>query len=523
MLSFGSGGWFFGSLRRRCGPVLFPQSGELRLYIRSEAGFGQMYAGVGGAFAQFQARVKGFFLLGSFSNCSSIWRSPVAGFGLKVSSLGLSSLTPESGLHRSVGSSSPLFVEEVRGCSEHLLDLGLVFKRRVALYKAALVLQGMERDERSQITWERYCRVIHRLPMPFVGDELHHPGWNSCSSCHGDASADRRYLVLPSFISGRIYAIDTKADPRAPSLYKYVDPKEIAEKTGLAFPHTAHCLASWWEKPGHSPLFGYDFWYQPRHKTMISTSLGAPKAFSKGFDLQDVADGFYGSHLHVYSWPGGEMKQLIDLGDTGLIPLEIRFLHDPSKDIGYVGSALSSNMLRFFKNSDESWSHQAIENWVLPEMPGLITDFLISLDDRFFYFVNWLHGDIRQYNIEDPKNPVLTGQGGEGVYYKRVVPLRLLEKTAGKSLRGGPQMIQLSLDGKRLYATNSLYSVWDRQFYPELMDKGSHIIQIDVDTVKGGLSINPDFFVDFGDEPDGPALAHEMRYPGGDCTSDIWI
>ncbi|KAF3572270.1 hypothetical protein F2Q69_00059824 [Brassica cretica] len=140
-------------------------------------------------------------------------------------------------------------------------------------------------------------------------------------------------------------------------------------------------------------------------------------------------------------------------------------------------------------------------------MPGLITDFLISLDDRFFYFVNWLHGDIRQYNIEDPKNPVLTGQ------------------IWGKSLRGGPQMIQLSLDGKRLYATNSLYSVWDRQFYPELMDTGSHIIQIDVDTVKepDGLSINPDFFVDFGDEPDGPALAHEMRYPGGDCTSDIWI
>ncbi|CAN7055963.1 unnamed protein product [Brassica oleracea var. botrytis] len=89
-----------------------------------------------------------------------------------------------------------------------------------------------------------YCSVIHRLPMPFLGDELHHSGWNSCSSCHGDASADRRYLVLPSFISGRIYAIDTKADPRAPSLYKYVDPKEIAEKTGLAFPHTTHCLGS---------------------------------------------------------------------------------------------------------------------------------------------------------------------------------------------------------------------------------------------------------------------------------------
>lgn len=51
-----------------------------------------------------------------------------------------------------------------------------------------------------------------------------------------------------------------------------------------------------------------------------------------------------------------------------------------------------------------------VQNWILPEMPGLITDFLISLDDRFLYFVNWLHGDIRQYNIEDPKNPVLAGQ-----------------------------------------------------------------------------------------------------------------
>ncbi|KAG7543034.1 Selenium-binding protein [Arabidopsis thaliana x Arabidopsis arenosa] len=412
-----------------------------------------------------------------------------------------------------------------------------------------------------------YSSVIHRLPMPFVGDELHHSGWNSCSSCHGDASADRRYLVLPSFISGRIYAIDTKENPRAPSLYKYVDPKELLIRLDWRFHIWLIALPrvrSWCpvlemkrEMPrgmgfffltliltsriGHSPLFGYDFWYQPRHKTMISTSLGAPKAFSKGFDFQHVADGLYGSHLHVYSWPGGEMKQLIDLGPTGLIPLEIRFLHDPSKDTGFVGSALSSNMIRFYKNSDDTWSHEAsevvisvkplkVENWILREMPGLITDFLISLDDRFFYFVNWLHGDIRQYNIEDPKNPVLTGQIWVGGLLQKSSPYKAVGEDGntyqfdvpqikGKSLRAGPQMIQLSLDGKRLYATNSLFSAWDRQFYPELMDKGSHIIQIDVDTDKGGLTINPDFFVDFGDEPDGPALAHEMRYLGG----SIWI
>jgi len=46
---------------------------------------------------------------------------------------------------------------------------------------------------------------------------------------------------------------------------------------------------------------------------------------------------------------------------------------------------------------------------------------------------------------------------------------------------------------------------------------------LDVDTVKGGFTMNKDFAIDFGDEPEGPAFAHEVRYPGGDCTSDIWL
>ena len=39
----------------------------------------------------------------------------------------------------------------------------------------------------------------------------------------------------------------------------------------------------------------------------------------------------------------------------------------------------------------------------------------------------------------------------------------------GNPVHGGSQMLQLSLDGKRLYSTTSLYSVWDKQFYPELV------------------------------------------------------
>ena len=47
---------------------------------------------------------------------------------------------------------------------------------------------------------------------------------------------------------------------------------------------------------------------------------------------------------------------------------------------------------------------------------------------------------------------------------------------------------------------------------PTLSRKGSMLLQIDVDTVNGGLQLNNDFLVDFGEEPDGPVLAHEVIF-----------
>ena len=78
-------------------------------------------------------------------------------------------------------------------------------------------------------------------------------------------------------------------------------------------------------------------------------------------------------------------------------------------------------------------------------------------------------------------------------------------------------MLQLSLDGKRLYVTDSLFSSWDNQFYPTIAKQGSLMLQLDADTKTGGLTLNDRFLVDFGKEPDGPA-AHEMRFPMGDST-----
>ncbi|NWR65262.1 SBP1 oxidase, partial [Bucorvus abyssinicus] len=88
-----------------------------------------------------------------------------------------------------------------------------------------------------------------------------------------------------------------------------------------------------------------------------------------------------------------------------------------------------------------------------------------------------------------------------------------------KRVYGGPSKLQLSLDGRRLYVTNSFYSTWDKQFYPDVVREGSVMLQIDVDTEKGGLCVNKNFLVDFGKEPHGPCLAHDIRFPCGDATS----
>ena len=57
-----------------------------------------------------------------------------------------------------------------------------------------------------------YSQVIHRLEMPGIGDELHHMGWNACSSCHDDASMSRKYLILPGVRSNKLHIVDTVTD-----------------------------------------------------------------------------------------------------------------------------------------------------------------------------------------------------------------------------------------------------------------------------------------------------------------------
>jgi selenium-binding protein 1 len=397
-----------------------------------------------------------------------------------------------------------------------------------------------------------YGKVSHRLEMPYVGDELHHYSWSMCSSCHGKPGAARRYLVVPGLESSNVHIIDA-ADPRRTKLHKVIRGEELAARVNLSGPHTVHCgpdgniivsmlgdargngpggfvvldqefeVVGRWDKSTEGMHANYDFWYQPRHNVMVSSEWAAPTVIRQGFKGEDVEAGKYGQRLHFWDWTGRRVVQTVDMADQGRVPLEVRFHHNPSSTHGFVGAALSTAVWHWHKAGNKWEASKVIQ--VEPvkvegqdaPLPGLMTDIVLSMDDRFLYLSNWLHGDVRQYDVSDPAKPKLTGQVWLGGKLGKGRDVR------GRRSFAGPQMLQLSLDGKRLYLTDSLYSAWDNQFYPDLAKKGSLMVQLDCDTKAGGMELNERFLVDFGAEPGGPARAHEIRFPGGDCTSDIWV
>ena len=398
---------------------------------------------------------------------------------------------------------------------------------------------------------ETYGEIVHRAPMPNVGDELHHYGWNVCSSaCHSNLRRDA--LIVPGFRSSRIHILDA-SDPRRPEVAKVIEPAEVVEKTGYTGPHTVHCMPGdmvtvsmlgdangdgpggfavldakdfsvlgRWERDRGPQELMYDFWYQPRAGTLVSSEWAVPNTFRDGFDPADVAAGRYGRRLHFWDLERRANVQTVDLGEEGLIPLEIRWQHDPDSVQGFVGATLSSNIVRFARE-DGAWgagkvidvANEELEGWPLEGgVPGLITDLVLSMDDRDLFFSNWLHGDLRHYDVSDPARPELRSQvwlggllGRDGGHPK-----------AGRPLTGGPQMLQASLDGERVYVTNSLYSTWDNQFYPGLE---GWLAKLDR-RADGTYALDPDFFVDFSKLDTGPARPHEIHLPGGDCTTEIF-
>ncbi len=405
-----------------------------------------------------------------------------------------------------------------------------------------------------------YGNVVQTLPMPNDGDELHHFGWNACSSALCPYAAhphvERRYLIVPGLRSSRIYVIDTKPDPRQPRIVKIIEPDELAGRAGYSRPHTSHCgpdgiymsalgapdgdgpggifildhdsfdVRGRWELDRGPQYLAYDFWWHLGYDTMITSEWGTPKMVEGGLNPEILLKGGYGHQLHIWDLPKRRHRQVIDLGAEYQIVLELRPAHDPTKAYGFAGVVTSlkdlSSSVWIWHLDGNVWSAQKVieipaepaDPDQLPPMlkgfkavPPLVSDINLSLDDRFLYVSCWGTGEFLQYDVSDPFKPKKTGSLHLGGIVRRAGHPR------SGTINGGPQMVEVSRDGHRAYVTNSLYQTWDDQFYPEGLR--GWLAKIDLKP-GGGIELDPKFFVE------SKQRLHQVHLEGGDASSDSY-
>ena len=405
-----------------------------------------------------------------------------------------------------------------------------------------------------------YGLLTGRLDMPGVGDELHHFGWNACSSAlcpwAPHPHVERRYLLVPGLRSSNIHVVDTKGD--APTIVKTINKDEIAAKTGYSRPHTIHCgpdgiyvsalgnpegdgpggiflldhedfsVKGPWENDRGPQELAYDFWWHLNFGTLITSEWGTPNMVEDGLIGELLLGNQYGHKLHVWDLDKRTHKQEIDLGPEHQMVLELRPAHDPSKAYGFVGvvtstADLSASVWLWERADDGTVSVEKVisipaepaETDQLPPLlqpfgavPPLVTDISLSVDDQDLYVSCWGTGELKRFDVSNPKAPRETGSVRlGGIVSKAAHP-------ASGPLNGGPQMVETSRDGKRIFLTNSLYAAWDAQFYPNGID--GWFVKLDAGE-DGSLTVDPNVFVPYsGERP------HQVRLSGGDASSDSY-
>jgi selenium-binding protein 1 len=410
---------------------------------------------------------------------------------------------------------------------------------------------------------QSYGEVAGRLDLPNVGDELHHFGWNACSTAlcpyAPHPHVERRYLIVPGIRSSRIHVIDTKPDPRKLQIVKTIEPSDVFKRTGYSRPHTVHCgpegiyvsalgapdgtgpggiflidhydfnVLGRWEVDRGPQELAYDFWWHLGHDTLISSEWGTPNKIEQGLQPDQLLSSGYGHQLHVWNLRKRKHEQVIDLGKEYQMVLELRPSHDPNRTYGFVGVVISlkdlSASIWLWNRDNGKWGAKKVieipaepaEPDLLPPLlqgfkavPPLVTDLNLSLDDKWLYVSCWGTGELRRYDVSVPDSPKLTSVLQIGGIVRRAPH----PGDPNLRLNGGPQMVEVSRDGKRVYLTNSLYAAWDEQFYPEGIR--TWLVKADAAS-EGSLHFDPKFFVSSNEH-----RLHQAHLDGGDTSSDSY-
>jgi len=365
-----------------------------------------------------------------------------------------------------------------------------------------------------------FGRIVNRIDMPNVGDELHHFGY----------SADQKRLIVPGLFSNRIHVFDVKGGGRRLTLRAVND--RLATESGYIIPHSVIAssrgralitmigAATGTTQPGGivaiddetgafegyfgpgsardpdtlGPRYMYDFDSLADANRGISTTFGPPALCGGAID-----PGCLGGEVAVWDLQTRQVIQTADLGaNSGA--LEVRFIDEPGTRRAFINTpGTSAVWLADDDDGDGVYEFQQ----VLGPADGLLipADMLLSYDHRFMYITNWFGNTVQQFDTTDPFHPVLTNT------------VRVPH----------PNMLRLSPDNRRLYVSNSLLTTWDNDPNfgpPRNADYGIWLFT--VDATSGALTSvtsGGDAWVSFANvqrkTTTGPAGPHMMLFDPG--------
>ena len=216
---------------------------------------------------------------------------------------------------------------------------------------------------------------------------------------------------------------------------------------------------------------------------MVTSEWGTPDTFENGLVPEVLLGSKYGRRLHFWDLHKRKHLQEIDFGEEHQLVFELRPAHDPTKAYGFVNCVislkdLSSSIWTWYRDGDKWAVKKIIEIPAEPADPrpaaadaegfqggaaarhrhrpvdGRPLPLRLLLGHRRPAAVRRLRP------VQRRSSPARCGSAGSSSRASH-------PKARNGALNGGPQMVEISRDGKRVYFTNSLYGAIDPQFYPE--------------------------------------------------------
>ncbi len=322
-------------------------------------------------------------------------------------------------------------------------------------YVAAIGLDG--RPDSMQVldldpASATYGTIVGRVDMPNVGDELHHFGWNACSSAlcpyAPHPHVERRYLVVPglALLADPHRRHQAGQRPRAEDRASVIEPEEIAHRTGytrrtrctadptastsarsarrtatvraasscsITTPST--CSGAGRVDRGPQKL-AYDFWWHLGYDTLITSEWGTPNMVENGVHAGTAArrqvrppPARLGP---AQAPPRADARSRRRAPDGARAAARARSRRKPYGFVGVVVSLkdLSASIWMWYRRrraagrsrrSSTIPAEPADPDQLPPllqpfkAVPPLITDINLSLDDKFLYVSCWGTGELQ--------------------------------------------------------------------------------------------------------------------------------